>query len=137
MDTLIAALASGALMAKVFISVWCVSAFFLLKDPPPAVAALTTRFPPGSMVMGVVVAAYPIWGVVALALAFLFLALQNALPGAGLGSPNAAYSVGVSLASALIAAPLAIAFRLVWRGIAATALASIGIFGWLLPFLAS
>ena len=137
MDILIAGLASGALMAQTFVAVGCVTAFFIVKNPPAPLAVFLARFPPGAAVIGVVVASYPVWGIVGVIWAFLFLALRSGIPGAGLGSPNLAYTLGVSVASIALAIPLTLAFRRLWPFLSVMTVSSAGIFGWLLPFLAS
>ena len=137
MAILIAGLASGLFMAHVFITVGCVAAFFALKDPPPALAVMLARFPPGVFVISVVIFSFPVWAVIGTVLAFLFIALRNAAPGAALGSPNLAYTAFVSLASLALAVPLmALAGRL-WTAVACMTLFAIAIFGWLLPLMAS
>ena len=137
MTTALIGIAAGALMAKTFITIWCLALFFLYRDPPPALAAISRRFSPTALVMGMVAAAYPLWGIIGVVLAFLFLALQNAAPAAGLGSPNMAYTLGVSLAAVLLAAPLAVAFRRIRLALAATAATFAATFGWLMPLLAT
>ena len=137
MDLLIVGLAAGALMAKMFVTIWCLALFYLYRDPPPALAALSRRFSPTALVMGMVAAAYPLWGIIGVVLAFLLLALRNAAPAAGFGSPNMAYTLGVSLAAVLLAAPLAVAFRRLRIALAATAVSVAATFGWLMPFLAT
>ena len=137
MYILIAGLASGVFMAQVFITIGCVTAFFALKDPPPAIAVMLARFPPGVFVMTIVAFAYPVWGVIGLVSAFLFLALQNAAPGEGLGSPNLMYTAFVSLASVALALPVVVLAKRLWSGVVGITLSAIAIFGWLLPILAS
>ena len=137
MGALIAGAASGAFMASVFVTLGVFMAFVLVKEPSPAMAVTLARFPPGGAVMAVVVLAYPVWGAIGIIMGLLFLALQNGMPGAGLGSANLAYSVGVAVAAVLLAAPMLLLLRRVWQGVVGIALASAGIFGWLLPFLAS
>lgn len=124
-------------MASVFVTLGVFMAFTLLKDPSPAVAVTLARFPPGGAVMAVVVLAYPVWGAVGILMGLLFLALQNGMPGGGLGSANVAYSIGVTIAAALLAAPMVVLLRRVWQGVVSIAVASAAIFGWLLPFLAT
>ena len=137
MAVLIAGLAAGIFMAQIFVTVGCVTAFFALKDPPPALGVMLARFPPGIFVMTIVVFSYPAWGVIGLVSAFLFIALQNGAPGSGLGSPNMVYTIGVSLAAIALALPLIVLAKRLWPGVASVTLASIAIFGWLLPLLAS
>lgn len=136
MNALMAGLATGALMASVFVTAGMVMAFALVKDPPPNIAVYLARFPPGGLIMAIVVLSYPIWGVVGLILAVAFLALQNGAPGGGLGTPNLTYSFGVLIASLMLAAPIAYIIRKAWRGVALIALTAGAIFGWLLPAFA-
>ena len=136
-DILIAGAASGTLMAQTFIMLWCVTAFFIIKDPPPSLVPLLTRFSPGAFVLAVVAVAFPLWGIVGVVLGFLFLALENGIPGDAPGIQNLAYTAGVSAASVFLAAPLVVGVPRLWAGIAATAVSSVGIYGWLLPFLAT
>ena len=137
MAHLIAGIASGMFMAHIFITVGCLTMFFALKDPPPAFASMFARFRPGVLVMSLVIFSYPVWAVVGTALAFVFLASQNVAPGAGLGSPNLAYTVGVSVATIMMALPMIILAGRLWTGVACIALFSIATFGWMLPLFAS
>ena len=137
MAFLIAGLASGLFMAHIFITIGCVTMFFALKNPPPAFAVLFARFPPGVFVISVMIFSYPVWAIIGTALAFLFLALQNAFPGAGLGSPNLIYTVGVSFAAILLALPLIFLAGRLWTGLVCITIFSIATFGWMLPLLAS
>ena len=45
MSFLAAGLATGALMAQTFIMIGCLTAFFLLKNPPPHLKPVLTRYP--------------------------------------------------------------------------------------------
>ena len=137
MDTLIAGMATGALMAQTFILIGCLTLFFMLKNPPPELEPLISRLPPGALVFGVLASAYPLWGIVGVILAFLFLALENGYPAAGLGSANLAYTLGVAVAAVALALPFMILLRRFWPGVAAMTIAVVAIFGWLLPILAT
>ncbi len=135
MITLLAGMASGVLMAKFFILIGSLTAFAALKNPTPQISRLMERFPPGGLIIAMVVMAYPVWTIIGVTLALLFLALQNAVPGGGLGSPNVIYTVGVSAAGVAIALPLAIPFRRFWPALVAMCATGAGVFGWLLPIL--
>ncbi len=137
MAILAAGLATGALMAQTFIMIGCLTAFFLLKNPPPTLKPMLTRFPPGTLVLGMVAAAYPLWGIAGVVLSFLFLALQNGFPGSGLGSANFVYTAGVTCAAVALALPILLLLRDVRVGIICVVLSGILIFGWLLPLLAT
>ena len=137
MDILILGMATGALMAHAFILIACLTLFFIIKNRTPRAEAFISRFPPGSLVFGILAIAFPLWGILGIVFAFLFLAMQNGFPGSGLGSPNIAYTLGVTVAAIALALPFAILLRSYWPGAAAMAAAVIAIFGWLLPLLAA
>ena len=137
MDTLIIGMAIGALMAHAFILIGCLTLFFMIKNPTPQIAAIMSRFAPGAFVFGLLAIAFPLWGILGIVFAFLFLALENGYPAAGLGSPNLAYTLIVTAAAVAMAIPFAILLRHYWQGVAAMTAASIAILGWLLPLLAA
>ena len=137
MDTLLLGLATGAFMAHMFILIGCLTLFFMQKNPTPQIDAIMSRFSPGVLVFGLLAAAFPIWTIIGVVLAFLFLALENGYPGAGLGSPNLAYTLGITVASVALALPLAVLLSRFWPSVAAITVAAIAIFGWLLPLLAA
>lgn len=134
---MIAGVVTGAVMASVFVTTGTFMAFVVAKDPPPGMAVYLARFPPGGLIMAIVVLSYPIWGMIGVVLGVTLLALQNGAPGAGLGTPNLTYSFGVVIASLMMAAPFALLFRRVWGGVALIAVVAGGNFGWLLPAFAS
>ena len=105
MTTLLAGMASGVLMAKFFILIGSLTAFAALRNPPSYLAGIMARFPPGGLIIAMVIIAYPVWTIIGVILALLFLALQNGVPGGGLGSPNIAYTAGVSVGRCCHCAP--------------------------------
>ena len=135
MTTLLAGMASGVLMAKFFILIGSLTAFAALRNPTPGLTALMERFPPGGLVIALVIIAYPVWTIIGIILALVFVGLQNGVPGGGLGSPNIAYTAGVSVAGVAIVLPLAIPFRRFWPALVAMCVTGVGTFGWLLPIL--
>jgi len=78
-----------------------------------------------------------LWGGLGALLGRAYGAIHQTFPGAGLGSPNLLFTLGVSafVAASLIAS-MAKPGRALW-GRLVLALAFGGIFGWLLPWLAS
>jgi hypothetical protein len=124
-------------MASVFIGVGMFLAFVLVRDAPPGVSVYLARFPPGGLIMAIVVLSYPIWGIVGVISALALLGLQNGAPGGGLGTPNLTYSFGVLTLCPLLAAPIAYLLRRIWRGVMGIAITAGLVFGWLLPAFAS
>ena len=137
MSFLVAGLATGALMAQTFVMIGCLTAFFLLKNPPPHLQQTLSKYTPGTIVLGMVAASYPLWGVVGVLSSFLFVAFQNGFPGGGLGSANLVYTAGVALAAITLAAPILVLLKGVRIGISCIVLSAILIYGWLLPLLAT
>ena len=86
--------------------------------------------------MGVVVLAYPVWGGVGAVAGLLFWVSQREAPGGGLGSSNLVFTLAIVVVAAMLAAPLGLLLRRVVAGVLALAVAFMGLFGWLLPFLA-
>ncbi len=137
MSFLVAGLATGALMAQTFVMIGCLTAFFLLKNPPPNLQQTLSKYTPGTIVLGMVAAAYPLWGVIGVLMSFLFIAFQNGFPGGGLGSANLVYTCGVALAAVALAAPIIFLLKGVRIGISCLVLSAVLIYGWLLPLLAT
>ncbi len=70
-------------------------------------------------------------------LGMLLLTLNDRRPEAGLGSPNAAFTVLVLIITVMGVAPLALAWPAARRALLVSGLLFAGLFGWLLPYLAS
>ena len=137
MSFLVAGLATGALMAQTFVMIGCLTAFFLLKNPPPNLQQTLSKYTPGTIVLGMVAAAYPLWGIVGVLLSFVFVAFQNGFPGGGLGSANVVYTSAVAGAGVALAAPILFLLKGVRTGIACLLFSAVLIYGWLLPLLAT
>jgi hypothetical protein len=129
----IAGAASGVLVASLFIAVAPIMLFVLAKEPSPWFRAVLDRVSPMVLMMGVVVLAFPAWTILGAAIGLLYRAMGTGADGAA--APGL-YTPAVVLAAILLAAPLAVLLRRVAVGIGALTLTFIGVFGWVLPFLA-
>ena len=105
MSTLIAGAASGLVMASVFAGVAMLMLFVAVRAPPPILQAIFQRFPPSALAMSVVFLAYPVWAIIGAVMALLYEVSSEQVPGAGLGSPNLAFTVAVVVAAAAVTAP--------------------------------
>lgn len=135
-DGIIAGAFAGLLMAAVSVAVGPIMLFRMAKDPTPFFRALLGRVPPIYMTMGIVVMAYPAWTVVGIVMGVLYGVSDAEAPGGGLGSSNLVYTVVVTAILVLMAAPFAVLLRNSRMTIALTTLLLVGMFGWLLPFMA-
>ena len=70
-----------------------------------------------------------------LLLGLLLLGLESSNPAGGLGSPNAAFTGFVLIASAIALGPPALLFRALRLPLLAGGLFFAGLFGWLMPYL--
>ena len=136
MSYVLAGATSGLFMASVFVAIGPVMLFILAKDPPPALHSVLVRVPPMTMMMGMLVLAYPTWAVIGIALGLLYRASSSEAAAGGLGSPNLGFTAAVIAAAIILSLPPAVLLRRVLAGVAAMALTFAGVFGWLLPFLA-
>ena len=134
MSEVISGAASGFLMGVVFIGVAAVMMVSLTKDPPPMLKRLWEQVHPVNFTMPVALLSLALWGLVGVISGLLYrISLQEA-PGAGLGSPNTVYTLGVVLVTAVMAPPLLYLLRRAIRELLIIMLAFVGIFGWFLPF---
>ncbi|MXY45965.1 MAG: hypothetical protein F4Y44_03055 [Chloroflexi bacterium] len=127
----------GMLMASVFITVSMFSLFSVLKNRREKMMPVMEKFPPMTMAMGIVAVSYPTWAVAGGALSLLYRVILQQAPGAGLGSPNLAYTLVIVSTAVLLAAPLMILFRQMLAGVLTITLLFVGLFGWFLPYFAA
>ena len=134
---ILAGVVSGLVMATVFLG----AGIFVLFANRDIYERLERRLPGGlspAVIMLLMLLAAPIvWGALgAIAGAFYTLAADN-FPDAGLGSSNFAFTLSVLALTALVTLVFILARRELRRVVLIVAIAFAGIFGWLLPLLAT
>ena len=67
----------------------------------------------------------------------LYWASTEAVPSGGMGSPNLVYTLAIVAVALAFAVPLVMLLKRVAIGLAVLTLTFVGVFGWVLPFLAS
>ena len=137
MSFVIAGAASGLFMASVFISVGPVIIFVIAREPPPAFRYFLLKVPPLAIMLSLLVIAYPTWAVLGAVIGILFGASTTESSPGGIGSPNLVYSAVIVLVAVALAVPLGLLLKRALIGVVAMAISFVGIFGWLLPFLAA
>ncbi len=131
----IAGAAAGLVYMLVFVAVGPMTVFSLARETESRVGAFVRRVNPTTLMLGLVVLAYPMWTLLGGVLALLYRLSTQVAPGSGLGSENLVYSLTLALTALLVAIPAAVVLHRVAFGVAIITLAFIGIYGWLLPFL--
>ena len=122
-------------MMLVFVGVAPVMVFALARDTGHWTNAFIQRVNPTTLMLGLVVLAYPTWTTIGVILGLLYrLSIQEA-PGGGLGSGNLFYSVLLGSITLIATVPLIVLLRRVAPGVLIIAAAFVGIYGWLLPLL--
>ena len=139
MNILLAGMASGSLMALIFVTVSMLVLFRAARrgGMPPLVAGFLERASPTTVALGVVLLSYPVWGIVGLLVAVAYGLTARGLPGAGLGSPNQAFTLAVVVLTGLLALPVPFLLRGMARHAFAFLLGFLGVFGWFLPHFAA
>ena len=136
MSAIVAGGACGLLVSSVFVSIGAIMLLLIVKDAPPGLQPLFEKVPPAKIAIAGTVLAYPVWGIIGVVMGILYRISTEQAPGSGIGSPNLVFTVAVVVASAALAAPLAILLRRVLSGFVAIVFAVVGIFGWFLPYFA-
>lgn len=136
MSYVIAGATSGLFMASVFISVGSVLLFIIAKNPTPRLKAVLAKVSYMTLVVGLVVLSYPVWVIFGAAVGLLYRAMGGGEAASAFGSPNVLFTAIVVGATTILSVPPAILLRRAVVGVAALAVAVMGVFGWLLPLLA-
>ena len=127
----IAGAAAGLVFMLVFVAVAPVMVFSLARDSDSRVGDFVRRVNPTTLMLGLVVLAYPTWTLLGGMLGLLYRLSVQQGPGAG----NLVYTLALALTTLLVAVPAAVVLRRVAFGVAGIAVAFMGVYGWLLPFL--
>ena len=131
----IAGAAAGLIFMLAFVAVVPVMVFSLARDSDSRAGAFVSRVNPTTLMLGLVVVAYPVWTLFGGMLGLLYRLSTQVAPGPGPGTGNLAYTLTLVLMTLLVAAAVSVLLRRVALGVVVIAVAFVGIYGWLLPFL--
>ncbi len=137
MSEIVAGAASGFFMGVLFVGVGSLMLFSLLDDPPRILKGLLEQVSVVSFAVPLAFLSMALWGVVGLIMGLLYRIGLQQTPGAGMGSPNMVYTLGVVIVAAVVAPPIFILMRRILKGLLVLLLAFVGIFGWFLPYFSS
>lgn len=137
MNELIAGMASGVIMACVFVCVLAITLVSFFKESAIKSDNIITRISLGNMVFLLVILPYPMWGIIGVVLGLLYKLSLLALPGPGLGSPNLWFTIGIITVTVIMIGPFAIILKQIRMSLLVTACIFVGIFGWFMPYFAT
>ena len=131
----IAGAAAGLVLMLVFVAVAPVMVFSLARDTESRAGEFVRRVKPTTLMLGLDDISYPTFTRLGAMLGLLYrLSVQQAA-GAGLGSGSFVYTFMLALGTLFAAVPAALLLRRVVWGVGVIAVAFLGIYGWLTPFL--
>ncbi len=137
MTVVVAGMASGMVMALVFVSVWVFTLLSIAKNPSPQAEAIFKKFPANNMALAGAVFAYPAWTLIGTVLGLFYHVSTQQAPGGGMGSPNMLFTIAVVAATGVSVLPLFVFFWRFYRGLLVLTLGFVGVFGWFLPYFVS
>ena len=131
----IAGAAAGLIFMLAFVAFAPVMVFSLARHTESQTGGLVRRANPTTLMLGLVVVAYPVWTLFGGMLGLLYRLGTQVTPGSGLGSGNLVYTLVLAFVALLVAVPGVVLLRRVALGVFVITVAFVGIYGWLLPFL--
>jgi hypothetical protein len=112
-------------------------AMMRMRSQVPVLAiAVPERVPLAALTVVLFWFTFLFWTLIGLVFGLILSGFEDRVPQGGLGSPNLAFTLLVVLWSAVAFAPVAVLLRAARRYVAAAALVFLGVFGWLMPYLA-
>jgi hypothetical protein len=127
---------TGYAMSLVFTAFAAVMVVKARSQVPALAKAIAPNLSAVMLAVPISLLAFLIWTMVGLILGLLYRGALDHLPGAGLGSPNWPFTLGVVLLTAGVLAIILYAWRrLPWQVLAMAAV-FLGLFGWAMPYLA-
>ncbi|MBE0480541.1 MAG: hypothetical protein IBX68_06135 [Dehalococcoidia bacterium] len=133
---ILSGIVTGLAMSTVFLGI-IIYAFISTRNLYDRLAArLPASLSPMAFMVLVLVTIPVVWGILGALIGFLYAEIREALPGEGLGSPNAAYTLIIlGVVATLMLLVLIVRRRNAIISLT-TCLLFAGIFGWILPLLA-
>ncbi len=97
--------------------------------------AIAPRISPVMLAVPISMLAFLGWTMVGLLLGMLYAGATEYLEGAGLGSPNWPFTLGIVVAGVVFLGTVLYAWGRLFRPVVALTLTFVGLFGWALPYL--
>lgn len=127
---------AGYLMAVVFTGLGAVMLARSRARSPFLARAIAPNLTPVMLAVPISVFAFLVWTAVGMILGLLYRGAVANLPGAGLGSPNLAFTLAILLFALTNLGMMVMLLRRPNWPLVSMALTFIGAFGWMLPHLA-
>jgi hypothetical protein len=108
----------------------------LRAQAPVLARAVPEQVPVAALAVVLFWFTFLLWTALGMVFGLILMGLEDRAPEGGLGSPSLAFTLLVVAWSALAFAPVAVLLKAARRYVIGGAAAFLGIFGWLMPYLA-
>jgi len=104
--------------------------------PPLLARAVPEQTPVVALTVVLFWFAFLLWTALGMILGLVLMGFEDRAPEGGLGSPSLAFTLFIIFWSAVAFTPLAVLLRPARRHVIVAAVVFLGVFGWLMPYLA-
>lgn len=136
MSEVLAGFVCGYTLALVSTPLLALAMIRMRSQVPVLALAVPERVPLAALTVVLFWFTFLLWTLVGLVFGLILSGFEDRVPRGGLGSPNLAFTLLVVFWSAVAFAPVAVLLRTARRYVAAAAVVFLGVFGWLMPYLA-
>ncbi len=136
MSEVLAGFVCGYALALVSTPLVALAMVRMRSQVPVLALAVPERVPLAALTVVLFWFTFLLWTLVGLVFGLILSGFEDRVPRGGLGSPNLAFTLLVIFWSAVAFAPVAVLLRAARRYVAAAAVVFLGVFGWLMPYLA-
>ena len=136
MSEVLAGFVCGYILALVSAPLIAIAMLRLRSQVPVVARAVPEQVPMAALTVVLFWFTFLLWTLIGLVFGLILSGFEDRVPRGGLGSPNLAFTLLVVFWSAVAFAPVALLLRAARRYVAAAALVFLGVFGWLMPYLA-
>lgn len=136
MSEVLAGFVCGYILALVSAPLVAVAMLRLRSQVPVLARAVPEQVPVVALAVVLFWFTFLLWTAVGFVFGLILSGFEDRVPEGGLGSPSLAFTLLVVFWSVVAFAPVAVLLRAGRRYVAAAAVVFVGVFGWLMPYLA-
>ena len=136
MSEVLAGFVCGYALALVSTPLVALAMMRMRSQVPVLALAVPERVPLAALTVVLFWFTFLLWTAVGFVFGLILSGFEDRVPEGGLGSPSLAFTLLVVFWSVVAFGPLALLLRAARRYVAAAAVVFVGVFGWLMPYLA-
>lgn len=136
MSEVLAGFVCGYILALVSAPLVALAMLRLRSQVPVLARAVPEQVPVVALAVVLFWFTFLLWTAVGFVFGLILSGFEDRMPEGGLGSPSLAFTLLVVFWSVVAFGPVAVLLRAARRYVAAAAVVFLGVFGWLMPYLA-